>query len=390
MPEPAPRSGPPHREPRSLDALFALTVVVTLTPVVAALWSEATTRAALVAVAGFAHVALAVRSFGSVESDPTWRRNYFAVQSALLVTVLVASRCFGSAPIAAMPFLVQGGMVLTSRGAWTLAAAVLATIAATEIAYGMSVSSVLAYIVPGYGAAVLFSVLFARVLRNERDARAEVESLQAALQDRAAEQERLRIARDIHDGLGHTLTVIATRLEAARHLAERDPHRTAALLEQTTELVRDGLAEIRRSVARMRDDGDAPADLARAIRDLVERSNTARLRAEVAADLTFPDLPPPDRLVAWRVAQEGLTNAHRHAEASRCVVSTGRDTAGNFLLHVDDDGRGLHHDSDPDADARHFGLAGLRERAHERGGRIALGPSPLGGCRLTLTLPPRP
>src|SRR5262249_39951756 len=154
-------------------------------------------------------------------------------------------------------------------------------------------------------------------------------------------RERTRLAREIHDGLGHTLTLIAVKAEAVGRLQAVDSERAAQQLASIKELARGGVADLKRSIANLR----APELERRALVDAI--TDPARDCAEQAGwalDLDLPsDLPPLPAVAEealWRVAQEGLANVLKHARAGRVVVALTR--AGDRLsLSISDDGRGI-------------------------------------------------
>jgi len=168
----------------------------------------------------------------------------------------------------------------------------------------------------------------------------------------ALDDERNRFARDLHDILGHSLTVITVKAELANRLVDVDLDRARAELDDLERLSRDALSDVRRAVEGYRE-LTLPGELARA--------RTALSAAEIAADLpNSTDEVPTDRreLFAWTV-REGITNVIRHSGASRCTV-----LLGEHEVEVRDDGRG------PCGNGAGNGLTGLRERAAALGGTV--------------------
>jgi two-component system sensor histidine kinase DesK len=168
----------------------------------------------------------------------------------------------------------------------------------------------------------------------------------------ALDDERNRFARDLHDILGHSLTVITVKAELANRLIDVDPERVQAELADLERLSRDALADVRRAVEGYRE-LTLPGELAKA--------RMALSAAEIAADLpNSTDGVPTDRreLFAWAV-REGITNVIRHSGARRCTV-----VLGEHEVEVRDDGRGA------DSPGQGHGLTGLRERAAAVGGTV--------------------
>ncbi|HET6547411.1 MAG TPA: sensor histidine kinase [Solirubrobacter sp.] len=196
----------------------------------------------------------------------------------------------------------------------------------------------------------------------------------------AQEGERLRVAQELHDGVGQTLTGVVLQLgRAARDVS--DPSRDAVLEAQET--ARDSLEEIRRIARRLRPEALDDLGLPSALLVLGERvAEQSELSVDVNVQPGLPEFGPDAELVLYRVAQEALTNVARHAGARRAEVRLGL-AGGRPLLEVDDDGDGL-----PRGLPAGSGIRGMRERAVLIGGTLKLGESPLGGARVTLELPP--
>ncbi|MDD7836600.1 MULTISPECIES: sensor histidine kinase [Paenarthrobacter] len=208
---------------------------------------------------------------------------------------------------------------------------------------------------------------FARMIRQTVALRA----AQTELADAAVAAERSRVARDMHDILGHSLTVIAVKAELAGRLMEGVPagparDKTAVEIAEVQELARGALADVRATVAGYRG-VNVLAELATA--------RTALESAGIDADLprTVEQVPAKHRELFGWVLREGVTNVVRHSGAGHCRV---RLTASKVL--VEDDGVG------PGSGATGNGLAGIRERVASAGGTVSIGPSDLGGFRLAV------
>jgi two-component system sensor histidine kinase UhpB len=195
----------------------------------------------------------------------------------------------------------------------------------------------------------------------------------------AQEGERLRVAQELHDGVGQTLTGVVLQLgRAARHVPE--DARESVLEAQET--ARDSLEEVRRIARRLRPEALDDLGLASALRVLGERfAEQSGLAVDVHVQPSLPALDDERELVVYRVAQEALTNVARHAGARRAEVRL-ELAGGRPRLEIDDDGRGV-----PDG-REGGGIRGMRERAVLIGAALRVHESPLGGARVTLELPP--
>jgi two-component system sensor histidine kinase UhpB len=202
------------------------------------------------------------------------------------------------------------------------------------------------------------------------------ESVGRALQ--AQEGERLRVAQELHDGVGQTLTGVVLQLgRAARDVPE--PARAQVLEAQET--ARGSLEEVRRIARRLRPEALDDLGLASALHVLGERvAEHSGLDIAVHMQPGLPELAPEAELVIYRVAQEALTNVARHANARRASLRLVR-SGGRTLLQVEDDGDG------PPRDGRQGGgIKGMRERAVLIGGTFRIAPGTNAGTRVTLEL----
>jgi len=233
--------------------------------------------------------------------------------------------------------------------------------------------------------AVVFAAVVTELLRREQEMRRELAAAQQQVERLAAAQERNRVARDIHDGLGHSLTVIQMQLQAARALLANsgDPDEVLAKAQHQSQ---EALGEVRRSVGALREPRVVPP-LGTALHDLAAESSEAGLPTSVRVVGDERAIADPAREALFRAAQEGLTNVRKHAAASRAEVVLDYAAAA-VRVEVRDDGRGPgEHGAGEHGDGDGVGLLGLRERAEDLGGRLELGRAPSGGCALVLEVP---
>lgn len=244
-----------------------------------------------------------------------------------------------------------------------------------------------------YAAAFVFTIVFtlitkqALIARSRAEAlRLEVEKANQQLRDHAAQTEELattrernRVAREIHDGVGHYLTVVKTQLDAAAALLPAQPERAREAVTKAARLTSDALADVRRSVGALRSDA-VHLPLAQALRAL---GDEAGLSVAVRVEGEARVLPPAVEHALYRAAQEGLTNVRKHASASSAEVVLDFRNTGQVKVSVLDDGKGARES----ISSQGFGLLGIRERVEMMGGRVASGNRPSGGFALTVEVP---
>jgi signal transduction histidine kinase len=229
-------------------------------------------------------------------------------------------------------------------------------------------------------AGVAFVVVYVGVAVREREARQRIELLSSQVADLAAANERNRLAREIHDTLGHYLTVIHIQLEAAKAVAPSDAEKAGMAINRAQTLAKDGLAAVRQSVKALRDNTPVQS-VSEQLRSLVEAVRDESFAATLSVTGTERPVRPAVALALHRAALEAITNVRRHANARRADVTLAFGADGRVSLKVKDDGVGAARTDGG------FGLAGLRERAEDLGGRLQWETAPGNGFALTMELP---
>jgi two-component system, NarL family, sensor histidine kinase UhpB len=196
----------------------------------------------------------------------------------------------------------------------------------------------------------------------------------------AQEEERARVARDLHDEVNQSLTGVLLRLEAARGAA---PPELEPQLAETKALANQAMRELLSVARQLRPAALDDLGLAAATAGQVEQLAGTELEAEFSAEGDFSDLADDAQLVVYRVAQEGLANATRHSGATRVAVALRRRQDGGVDLDVADDGSGFAFDESEGG----LGIAGMRERALLIGGELTIESRPGRGTTIHLTVP---
>lgn len=384
----------------TLIAIVAGAVLLTLP--LGSGWSEPAN--ALVLLLGAAYLAVFIFLGDAAERSgrPPWVAGYFALQLLLaagLFAVPASHGSFGMSWLALMPLVAHSVFLL----GWVGTTVVSCLSIALVVAHAAAVAPPRLLVQAGLGAAVsiAFVVLFTNVARLELRARTRSEELRDELAEAhrrlaeysvqaaelAATRERNRMAREIHDGLGHCLTVVNVQLEAAELVLARDPDDARARIGRAREVAREGLAEVRRSVGALRGSPLDGRSLAAAVAALAADEREVAVSFRTEGDSR--ELPEPAALTLYRGAQEGLTNVRRHARARRAEVVLDYRSPASVRVAVTDDGVGAPEGTaqGPGSSRGGFGLLGLRERVEVLSGRLEVRSRPGDGFTLEVEVP---
>ncbi|MEV6829715.1 histidine kinase [Amycolatopsis sp. NPDC051102] len=209
---------------------------------------------------------------------------------------------------------------------------------------------------------------------------------------RRADEERLHIARELHDSLTHQISVIKVQAEVAVHLARKRGEDVPDALLAIRDAGREAARELRATLEALRDDDRDPPHGVDDVPDLVRRARASGLDARLTVEGRRDDVPAAVGRTAYRIVQESLTNVARHAAAATASVRIDH-RPGTLVIRVDDDGKGDDGKGDGKAtvdSAPGVGLTGMRERVTALGGRLEAGPRHEGGFRVRAELPVDP
>ncbi len=340
--------------------------------------------------------ALAIAAAGWTLPLLARRRFPFAAPAAVLVLMTVegaVSEGITNSGTAFVVVLLTAGLLgmngITRRG---IAGGVLTLLAIAVVVYQDPNGAVGDFLSVSGVAAVAWAggvALHERLRRSaEIEARAARLERERHVEARAAvAEERARIAREMHDVVAHSLSVMVVQAEAAEAMLDVNPERARRPLSSVQDTGRSALGELRRMLGALRETDASGAPLAPqpgldGLADLIESVRAAGLLVSVRIDGEPRELPQGVDLSAYRIVQEGLTNALKHAGPARAEVLV-RYGERELELGVSDDGRGR----DPQSNGGGHGLVGMRERVALYGGELEAGPRPDGGFGLRARLP---
>lgn len=331
-----------------------------------------------------------------------WRRRAPVLVLACVTVVLVAMylREYGAyLSVLGLPALYAVAVheEHRKRAWWALCLASAALLIAASVslldqpggfAYATAVSMA-AFLVAAIVAGVLIRNRERIFVDTERRA-AEAEADRATEAARAVARERSRIAREMHDVVAHSMSVIAVQAAAGREIAHSNPDKAAEVFGRIETVGRESLAELRRMLGVLRDTGEGEASLAPQpgipeIPSAVEQSIASGVDTELTVEGTQRPLAPGVELAAYRIVQEALTNVRKHAGRSATATVRLAFQPQTLVVEVFDDGRGAV--SALSATGAGQGLIGMRERVEIYGGAFTSGPRAGGGYFVRAVLP---
>lgn len=321
---------------------------------------------------------------------------YFLFLIALMLAIEFLLAGANGIWLISMPLIATATTELPPRPRWLVYIVALFGVAMpTYLLYGNWYAPF--FFVLTFITAMVFVIAFVKLTQASEQAQLDAEKLAEELADAntrladyaiqaeelATIQERNRLAREIHDNLGHYLTVVNVQINAARAMLERDPSQADMALEKAARLTQDGLAAIRQSISALRESPLGRRTLPEAVAALASETQAAGIIAEFQVKGIARTLDPRTELTLFRAAQEGLTNVRKHARASRVDLTLNYDNITRVSLMVRDNGLGRNAATTTSG----FGLLGLEERARQLGGCVAVETAPGAGYCLTVELP---
>lgn len=345
---------------------------------------------------GIAYVSNGIYGFSYVRKTKTLTLKlfYFFLQLILGGLIIYYGRGVGFTTLILLPVVAHTAMILDQE--WSLLVNVLVLLTHSISVWSFSHSiSILWAGVPVFFAAQVFILIFTQMAVNEQKAREKLEKLASDLSEAnqrlseyanqvhelAVTQERNRFAREIHDGLGHSLTTINMQINAASVVAKKDPEKAIYMLENAQKLTAEALVDVRNSVYALRKDAEEIEDLPSRIRKLTEIAQATE--REVLFTITgIPRIVNPQvDLTVYRTAQEAINNAQKHSFATRIDVLLDYSRDDSIILRVKDNGVGAEKIQNG------FGLIGIQERVRLLNGSAEISNEPGKGFVVQIVVP---
>lgn len=378
------------------DLAFAVVVLASYFATFSSLQSASALKIVVLISLGTAYLAAGIYGYAYCVRRKSTQLSvgYFLLQIMLGGLIVYLGKGAGFNALVLMPLAGHAVILLPRRTAYVALFVITFSYVAAVYAFSGSVETVWTGL-PIFVAGLIFIVVFTQMALNEESSRREVERLLNELtavnhrlreyaiqaEDLATAKERNRLAREIHDGLGHYLTTIYMQIQAARAVSGNDKVRAEEILSKAQTLTQEALADVRHSVAALRSPIDGHKPLADMIGGLLEGARNAGIEPELIVSGEERPLNPQTRWTLYRAAQEGISNTCKHANASHLWIKLDFSQTAQVELEVEDNGVG------PGDYKEGFGLMGLKERVNSVGGELQIGSSPKGGFEFDIKVP---
>ena len=363
------------------DLAFAVVVLASYFATFSALQLASITTIVLLILLGMAYLAIGIYGYAYCAQNKGFiiQLGYFAIQIPLGGIIVYLGSGAGFNAMVLLPLAGHAVVLLSRRvGYITQLLIALAYVVAVYLYSGRL--QVVWQGLPTFVAGLVFIVIFTQMTLNEETSRREVERLLSELtvanqklrqyaievEDLATIKERNRLAREIHDGLGHYLTTIHMQIQAASAINAKDPNRATEMLNKAQVLTQEALTDVRHSVFALRSTPEDQGSLTEQIKLLLEGARPFEISTclDVLGEERALDIPSYWAL--YRAAQEGISNTCKHAQASHLWLALDFREDKWVKLEVKDDGIG------GESITEGFGLMGLKERANHLGGTVTL------------------
>jgi len=351
----------------SADLAFAVVVLASYFAAFSVMQDATLFEIGIIATMGIIYILGGIYGYAITARSPLLiiRLFYFAIQIPIGAVIVYLTRGAGFNALVMLPLAAHAVILLPERWGYLSNAMIAVSYTVAVMAYSGNKGDVWT-VLPPFFAGLIFVIIFTQTAVEEEKARKEVERLAGELEELTVTRERNRLAREIHDGLGHYLTTIYMQIQAARAVMKTDPEKAQGALGKATDLTQEALADVRQSVAALRSTPDQSQPLPDLIIKLLSHCEGTSLHPDFKIHGTPRPISPTAHLTLFRAAQEGINNACKHSGATDLWVMLDYRKSDEVILRLHDNGIGSE---DP---AGGFGLPGLRERVNLLRGRFII------------------
>jgi signal transduction histidine kinase len=377
------------------DIAFAVLVLASYFSTFSAIQSATTGELLYMIALGVGYIAIGIYGYAYVTRSGRflYALAYFATQVVLGGMIVYLGRGVGFNAMVLLPL--AGHSVVLMPYNWRLPIN-LCVVAAYVVALNLTSNwAVVWSSLPVFLAGQIFIIVFTQMAVNEERARSEVEKLARDLseanqtlrsyalqaEELAIAKERNRLAREIHDGLGHYLTTVYMQIQAARAVMKIDSQKAMEALTKAQNLAQEALVDVRQSVSSLRDSPGSQLPLPEEIDHLLHGCEAAGIQSELKVTGSPRVLSPQSQLTVFRAVQEGVNNACKHSRAKCLWVMLDYSQNEVVKLVVQDDGIGASEVGGG------FGLVGMRERVNLLSGQFSIVTAPGQGFRFEVSIP---
>jgi signal transduction histidine kinase len=369
----------PIRTGGGVDLAFAVVVLASYFATFSSMESATLLQITLMIALGTAYIAIGIYGYGfcSRSASKLVRMLYFLVQIILGGSIVYLGKGAGLNALVLLPLAGHSVMLLSVDWMYAANAIIVGTYIFSMRMLPNGWNNVWSGL-PVFLAGQVFIVVFTQMAVDEEKARLEVERLAQELtnanqrlreyalqvEDLAITKERNRMAREIHDGLGHYLTIVHMQIQAARAIFHSNPEHAIETLTSAQNLTQDALLDVRRSVAALRAAPEESLPLPDRISKMLKSCDTVGITANFKIVGSTRSLSPQTELTLYRAAQEGLNNTCKHAQAAQIWITLDYSVENRVRLTVRDDGIGTENPMGG------FGLLGLQERVNLLNGEM--------------------
>ncbi len=390
------QSQPTIKTGSNADLAFAVVVLASYFATFSSVRQASLFDILLMIVLGTVYIVFGIYGYAyCVRSDlPLIRIGYFLIQLPLGGLIVSLGKGAGYNALLLIPLAGHAVVLLSEYWVYLANAGILMIYIISTGSYTSNWAEVWAEL-PTFLAGLIFIMVFTQSSVSEERARREVERLVGELQDvnqrlrqyalqveeLAISKERNRLAREIHDGLGHSLTTIHMEIQAARAVMDLYPERSRTMLEKAQSMTQAALADVRHSVSTLRDSPEENQPLPELVTQLLGTCDMAGITSEVKVLGVPRPLSAQAHLTMFRAAQECIHNVCKHSNANRVWIRLDYLDVTQFRMLVQDDGVGA------ETLEGGFGLMGMKERIHLLNGSLNIQTEKNQGFRLEICIP---
>lgn len=378
------------------DLAFAVVVLASYFATFSSMQEAKPLEIIIMITLGTAYLGLGIYGYGyCIRKGSTYHSwLYFALQIPLGGMIVYLGKGVGFNAMVLFPLAGHAVVLLPRRFSYGMNLVIALIYVLSVYAFSQSFQLVWEGL-PTFLAGIIFIIVFTQMALAEEKSKREVERLVSELtlanqrlreysqqvEDLATVKERNRMAREIHDGLGHYLTTINMQLNAARAISPSNPAQSAEMLAKAQLLTQDALRDVRQSVTALRATNEKRTVLPEMIKNLIDQLDPLPFEIELLIIGQVRGIQDPVQWALYRTVQEGINNARKHANANHVIVQLDYESKDKIKLSVEDDGIGA-------LDIQHgFGLTGIKERIDQLGGDFIIETASESGFRLEASVP---